>query len=107
MLTCCLKKKKKRERKYRGVCHLHNASPLHTHDVLVDADDHLVLQNAAGFSADVAQVVGHEQGSGHDRPQRHLSTGLFRAEAKVTGNQLRGFGLNEKKKQKKKVNQDS
>lgn len=71
-----------------GVLHLQNASSLDAQDVLVDADGHLVLQDAPGTAAEGAQVIGHEKGSSHDRPQSHLGTRLVHAEAKVTYNQL-------------------
>lgn len=70
------------------VCHLYNASSLDAHWVLVDADGHFVLQDAAGPTADGAQVIGHEKWSGHNRPQSHLSTRLVHAKAKVADNQL-------------------
>lgn len=56
--------------------------------ILVDTDGYFVLQDAAGFIADGAQVIGHEQGSSHNRPQSHLSARLLRAEAEVADNQL-------------------
>lgn len=70
------------------VCHLYNASSLNAHWVLVDADGHFVLQDAAGPTADGAQVVGHEKRGSHNRPQSHLRTRLVHAEAKVANNQL-------------------
>ena len=70
------------------VCHLYNAFSLNAHGVLVDADGHFVLQDAAGPAADGAQVIGHEKRSGHNCPQSHLRTRLVHAEAKVANNQL-------------------
>lgn len=70
------------------VCHLYEAPALDAHGVLVDDDGHFVLKDGAGAAADGAQVIGHEQRSGHDRPQCHLSPRLVHAEAKVADNQL-------------------
>lgn len=70
------------------VLHLQNASSLDAQHVLVYADCHLVLQDAAGLAADGPQVIGHEKRSSHDRPQGHLSARLVNAEAKVSNDQL-------------------
>lgn len=70
------------------MCHLYNASSLDAHGVLIDADGHFVLQDAAGPAADGAQVIGHEKRSGHNRPHSHLRPRLLHAEAKVASNQL-------------------
>jgi len=72
----------------KKVCHLYNAPSLDAHGVLVDADDHFVLQDAAGPAADGAQVIGHEKWSSHNGPQSHLRPGLVHAEAEVARNQL-------------------
>lgn len=70
------------------MCHLYNAPSLDAHGVLVDADGHFVLQDAAGPAADGAQVIGHEERCSHNRPHSHLRPRLFHAEAKVASNQL-------------------
>lgn len=70
------------------MCHLHDSSSLDAQNVLVDADDHFVLQDVLGPAADGAQVSGHEERSSHNRPKGHLSSRLVHAEAKVTNDQL-------------------
>lgn len=79
---------RKTKRALLSPSHLNEASPLESQGILVDADGHFVLHDAAGFIADGAQVVGHEQRSSHDRPQSHLSARLLHAEAEVADNQL-------------------
>lgn len=56
--------------------------------VLVDGNHLLVLEQPLGLGADVPQVVGHEQGSGHDGPHGHLSHRLVPAQPKVSNHQL-------------------
>lgn len=68
--------------------YLQNASSLDAQHILVDADDHLVLQDGPSLAADGAQVVGHEKRGGHDGPQSHLTARLIQTEAKVTHKQL-------------------
>lgn len=82
------------------MCHLYDASSLDAHGVLVDADGHFVLQDAASPAADGAQVIGHEKRSSHDRPQRHLSPGLVHAEAKVANNELWRSKITQSRKMK-------
>ena len=67
------------------------------HGVLADPYDRLVLQDGARSTTDGAQVVGHEEGGGHDGPQGHLRSRLVRAKAKVTNDQLE----NERNRKKK------
>lgn len=73
---------------YIKALYLQNASSLDAQRILVDADDHFVLQDAPGLAADDAKVGGHEKRSSHDGPQSHLTARLFQAEAKVTNYQL-------------------
>lgn len=69
--------------------HLDQASALDAQVVLIDADRDFILQDSASAAADGAQIVGHEERRGHDRPQRHLRARLVHAEAEVSNDQLR------------------
>lgn len=69
--------------------HLDQASALDAQVVLIDADHDFILQDGASAAADGAQIVGHEERRGHDRPQRHLRAWLVHAEAEVSNDQLR------------------
>lgn len=56
--------------------------------VLVDVNDEFVLQQLLGAWTDVPQVIGHEQRSSHDGPQRHLRLLLGMTQTKVPNHEL-------------------
>ena len=74
-------------------------SSLDSQWILIDGDDVLGLQNSLHFGFNRSQIVGHDQRSGQNRPQSHLSSTLLVTEAEIANNQL---NTQERKKERKK-----
>lgn len=67
---------------------LQQASSLDTHGVLVDGNNHFVLQYGPRTVGQVSKIIRHDKRCSHDGPQSHLRASLVHTETEVPNDEL-------------------